>query len=199
MKPSRSWLLTAAGKCFPGKIRLHQLHKSSYGKHGWKLTAVRHSKWCWSLDTSTLTCHSRMERKERTTCLNIQTTISLNSCSWSVFIRQWHEIKQTNKNITLKGGQNRDHNSSEILLLTYSLVQVIMCCPVASYVKVLSLSGMQHNGLLSTPSLSLFTFTHWRRKWQPTPVFLPGESQGRGSLVGCRLWGCTELDTTEAT
>ena len=36
-------------------------------------------------------------------------------------------------------------------------------------------------------SLSLFTFLHWRRKWQPTPVFLPGESQGRGSLVGCRL------------
>ena len=36
-------------------------------------------------------------------------------------------------------------------------------------------------------------------KWQPTPVFLPGESQGRGSLVGYRLWGLTELDTTEAT
>ena len=33
---------------------------------------------------------------------------------------------------------------------------------------------------------------HWRRKWQLTPVFLPGESQGRGSLVGCRLWGRTE-------
>ena len=48
-------------------------------------------------------------------------------------------------------------------------------------------------------SLSNFTFMHWRRKWQPTPVFLPGESQGRGSLVGCRLWGCTESDTTEAT
>ena len=46
-------------------------------------------------------------------------------------------------------------------------------------------------------SLSLFTFMHWRRKWQPTPVFLPGESQGRGSLVGCRLWGHTESDTTE--
>ena len=40
-------------------------------------------------------------------------------------------------------------------------------------------------------SLSLFTFVHWRRKWQPTPVFLPGESQGRGSLLGCRLWGRT--------
>ena len=38
-----------------------------------------------------------------------------------------------------------------------------------------------------------------RRKWQPTPVFLPGESQGRGSLVGCRLWGHTESDTTEVT
>ena len=48
-------------------------------------------------------------------------------------------------------------------------------------------------------SLSLFTFVHGRRKWQPTPVFLPGESQGRGSLVDCRLWGRTESDTTEAT
>ena len=48
-------------------------------------------------------------------------------------------------------------------------------------------------------SLSLFTFMHWRRKWQPTPVFLPGESQGRGSLVGCRFWGHTESDTTDAT
>ena len=36
-------------------------------------------------------------------------------------------------------------------------------------------------------------------KWQPTPVFLPGESQGRGSLVGYRLWGCTESDMTEVT
>ena len=44
--------------------------------------------------------------------------------------------------------------------------------------------------LKSDTSLSLFTFMHWRRKWQPTPVFLPGESQGRGSLVGCHLWGC---------
>ena len=43
------------------------------------------------------------------------------------------------------------------------------------------------------------TFLHWRRKWQPTPGFLPGESQGQGSLVGCRLWGRTESDTTEAT
>ena len=48
-------------------------------------------------------------------------------------------------------------------------------------------------------SLSLFTFMHWRRKWQPTPVFLPGKSQGWRSLVGCHLWGRTESETTEVT
>ena len=48
-------------------------------------------------------------------------------------------------------------------------------------------------------SLSLFTFMNWRRQWQPTPVILPGECKGRGSLVGCCLWGHTESDTTEAT
>ena len=53
--------------------------------------------------------------------------------------------------------------------------------------------------LTGLTSLSLFTFMHWRRKWQPTPVFLPGESQGWGSLVGCHLWGHTVSDTTEAT
>ena len=58
--------------------------------------------------------------------------------------------------------------------------------------------GLQRVGYDWATSLSLFTSVHWRRKWQPTPVFLPGESQGRGSLVGCHLWGCTESDTTEA-
>ena len=59
--------------------------------------------------------------------------------------------------------------------------------------------GSQRVGHDSATSLSLFIFMHWRRKWQPTPVFLPGESQERRSLVGCRLWGRTESDTTEAT
>ena len=39
----------------------------------------------------------------------------------------------------------------------------------------------------------------WRRKRQPTPVFLPGESHGQRSLAGCRPWGHIELDTTEVT
>ena len=50
--------------------------------------------------------------------------------------------------------------------------------------------GSRRVGHDSATSLSLFTFMHWRRKWQPTPVSLPGESQG---------WGPTESDTTAVT
>ena len=37
----------------------------------------------------------------------------------------------------------------------------------------------------------------WRRKWQPSPVFLPGKSHGQRSLVGYGPWGCKELDMSE--
>ena len=56
-----------------------------------------------------------------------------------------------------------------------------------------------HGVAKSQTRLGNLTFTHWGRKCQSTPVFLPGESHRRGSLLGCRLWGCTESDTTEAT
>ena len=65
--------------------------------------------------------------------------------------------------------------------------------------------SMEEPGRLqSTGSLGIghdfnFTFMYWRRKQQPTPIFLPRESQGWESWVGCRLWGHTESDTTEAT
>ena len=49
------------------------------------------------------------------------------------------------------------------------------------------------------PASSTFHQNLFPLQWQPTPVFLPGESQGRRSLVGCRLWGHTESDMTEAT
>ena len=45
--------------------------------------------------------------------------------------------------------------------------------------------------------LSDFTFTQWRRQWQPTPVLLPDKSHGRRSLVGCSPWGCKESGMTE--
>ena len=64
-------------------------------------------------------------------------------------------------------------------------------------------SGREESDMTAT-SLSLFPFMHWRRKWQPTPVFLPGESQGQRSLVGCYLWGshrvgydCSDLAAAE--
>ena len=60
-----------------------------------------------------------------------------------------------------------------------------------------------HGVAKSQTQLSNFTFTfHFHaleQDWQPTPVFFPGESQGRRRLVGCHLWGRTESDTTEAT
>ena len=60
-----------------------------------------------------------------------------------------------------------------------------------------------HRVVKSRTRLSDFTFTfhfHALEKEMAThSVFLPGESQGRGSLVGCRLWGRTESDMTEAT
>ena len=46
-------------------------------------------------------------------------------------------------------------------------------------------------------TLSLFTFVHWRRKWQPTPVFLPGEFHGQRSLVDYSPQGPRESDMTE--
>ena len=71
--------------------------------------------------------------------------------------------------------------------------------PWAEETGRLQFMGSRRVGHDCVTSLSLFTFMHWRRKWQPTPVFSPGEIQGRGSLVGCPLWGLTESDMTEAT
>ena len=76
---------------------------------------------------------------------------------------------------------------------------LITGCEVLDPALPLQSLGLLRVGHNWVTSLWLFTFMHWRRKWQPTPVFLPGESQARGSLMGCRLWGRTESDTTEAT
>ena len=51
--------------------------------------------------------------------------------------------------------------------------------------------------LFDRVEIARYKLIFWRRKWQFIPVFLPGESQGQKSMVGCCLWGRTELDTTE--
>ena len=69
----------------------------------------------------------------------------------------------------------------------------------------LSSCHMIYTALGHLELLSHFSFdpgvgkTPWSKRWQPTPVFLPGESHGQRSLVGYRLWGHKELDTTEHT
>ena len=99
--------------------------------------------------------------------------------------------------------------SSPAFLIMYSAYTKKAMAPRSSTLawKIPSMEepgGLQSMGLLrvghdSETSLSLFTFMHWRGKWQLTPVFLPGESQGWRSLVGCCLRGRTELDTTDTT
>ena len=70
---------------------------------------------------------------------------------------------------------------------------------ILSSVLTVELENLEAQMLSVSGKFYSLLYSAWRRKWQPTPVFLPGESQGRGSLVGCSLWGRTESDTTEAT
>ena len=122
--------------------------------------------------------------------------------------------KQNRENISAKGPKKKQTSPK----IAASIVTSIPCLcsdpwhPTAPHSSTLAWKmpwteepsrlqsmGSRRVGQDRATSLSLFTFMHWRRKWQPTPVFLPGESQGWGSLVGCHLWGRTESDTTEAT
>ena len=94
--------------------------------------------------------------------------------------------------------QHAEGSYAENAMATHSssLVWKIPWTEEPSRLQSMRSLGVGHD---QATSLSLFTFMHWRRNWQSTPVFLPGESHGQGSLVGCRLWGCTESDTTEVT
>ena len=95
------------------------------------------------------------------------------------------------------------HWATSLLLFT----DIVFCLFKSQVQQVWLIAKLHFNTGLESDSteqlhfqFSLSTFMHWRRKWQPIPVFLPGESQGRGSLVGCHLWGHTEeSDMTEAT
>ena len=74
------------------------------------------------------------------------------------------------------------------------MLQLVFCSDLASLVaqRLKRLPAMQETWVRSLDRVD-----PWRRKWQPTPVFLPGESHGRRSLVGYSPWGRKESDTTD--
>ena len=101
-----------------------------------------------------------------------------------------------NDDSTLVGGSNQQLAEKAMAPHSSTLAWKIPWMEEPGGLQSMGSHRVGHNWVTS---LSLFTFMPWRRKWQPIPVFLPGESQGRGSLVGCCLWGRTESDTTEVT
>ena len=70
-------------------------------------------------------------------------------------------------------------------------------CPLVSDTFVTFYLGVWHDQAPSGLGLPWVRKIPWRRKWQPTPVFLPGKSHGQDSLVVYSPWCHTELDTTE--
>ena len=89
----------------------------------------------------------------------------------------------------LKESENK--NTVRFAKVIYSIISITT---VSNSLIFATLTGY-FSGICRTLNSTLY----WRRKWQPTPVFLPGESQGRGAWMGCRLWGHTESDTTKVT
>ena len=83
------------------------------------------------------------------------------------------------------------HSSKASILWCSAFFMVQISHPYMTTTTTIALTA----GTFVSKVMSLLFST----QWQPTPVFLPRESQGRGSLVGCHLWGCTESDTTEVT
>ena len=122
---------------------------------------------------------------------------SILRCSAFFMVQLLHPYKTTGKTTAL----TRWIFVGEVMSLYFNVLSSTLAwkIPWTEEPGRLQSMGSLRFGHYWATSLSLFTFMHWRRKWQPTPVFLPGESQGWGSLVGCRPLGRTESDMTEAT
>ena len=82
---------------------------------------------------------------------------------------------------------------AKLLQSSLTLFDPMDCSPPGS-----SVHGILQARILEWVAMPSYELT-FSSQWQPTPVFLPGESQGQQSLVGCLLWGRTELDMIDAT
>ena len=130
--------------------------------------------------------------KERNTHLNVKFQRIARNDKKAFLSDQCKEIEENNRM-----GKTRDIFTEKAMALHSSILAWrILWIEEPVRLQSIGLLRVRHEW---ATSLSLFTFMHWRRKWQPTPVFLPGGSQWWGSLVSCRLWGRIESDTTEAT
>ena len=159
--------------------------------------------------------HSRQSKENvlRWQIMRLSWSISYNSVSW--WVNEWQERRLEKQRLVQENSYHIHLGKQDNKLWKYGKkyqycivvgegngTPLQYCCPENPRIE--EPGGLQSMGSLRVrhdwaTSLSLSTFMHWRRKWQPTPVFLPGESQGQRSLVGCSPWGCTESDTTEAT
>ena len=92
------------------------------------------------------------------------------------------------------------HSSKASILRRSAFFTVQLSHPYMTIGKTIALTRLTFVGKVMSLLFNMLSrLAGWRRKWQPTPVFLPGESHGRRSLVGCSPWGRTESDTTEVT
>ena len=153
--------------------------------------------WCWSLNSYTFTtwCEELTHLKRPWCWERLKVGGKGNDRGWDGWMvspTQWTWVWVGSRSWWWKGSIAEKAMATH----SYTLAWKIPWTEEPGRLQSMGSLRVRHNWMTS---LSLFTFMHWRRKWKPTPVFLPGESQGWGSLVGCRLWGRTEPDTTEAT
>ena len=119
----------------------------------------------------------------------------LSNLVFPIFIFQWLYVRTYKEDLKNKTRLEKESGEGNDNPLQYSCLENPMDGG--------AWQAAVHGVTKSLTRLSNFTFTFhfhaWEKEMATTPVFLPGESPGWGSLAGCRLWGCTESDTTAVT
>ena len=116
------------------------------------------------------------------------TEARVNWCLYCLEMREWHKIMWWSARFCDTGHVLSTFREEKLFMVGVGSQQI------HGYTRgICSWFLLAASTSFLSPLFSSIPRFSWRRQWQPTPVFLPGESQGRRSLVGCRLWGRTEL------